>query len=88
MTLMLFHHMCAILENHDLFVLTCRLSCLTADLAIKLLKGADGWLIEGLVSFLVVYPSYVTRCYRSILNYSMHLFRIFDFLGWDHPAQL
>ena len=88
MTLMLFHHMCAILKNHDLFVFACRLGCLAADLAIKLLKGADRRLIEGLVGFLVVYPGYVSCCYRSIFNDSMQLLRIFDLLGWNHPAQL
>ena len=30
----------------------------------------------------------MTRCYRSILNDSMHFLRIFDLLSWDHPAQL
>ena len=88
MTLMLFHHMCAILKNHDLFVFACRLGGLAADLAIKLLKGADRRLIERFVSFLVVYPRDVSCCYRSILNDSMHLLRIFNLLGWDHPAQL
>ena len=88
MTLMLFHHMCAILKNHDLFVFACRLGCLAADLAIKLLKGADCRLIKGLVSFLVVYPGDMTRCYRSIFNDSMQLLRILDLLSWDHPAQL
>ena len=29
-----------------------------------------------------------TRCYRSILNDSMHFLCIFDLLSWDHPAQL
>ena len=40
------------------------------------------------MSLLIINSCDVTRCYRSILNDSMHFLRIFDLLSWDHPAQL